>query len=84
MSVCACVSVCRVEDHDDLLPIFNQQTSVLKDNYGDYYLAELIEAQDADMKCLVAEVFTESFDSVYYKKISQIRCVGTVTVAEKH
>ena len=46
----------RVEDHDDLTPIFNRQTGVLADNYGDYYLAELIESQDDDMKCIVAEV----------------------------
>jgi len=48
--------VCRVEDNDDLTPIFNRQTEVLADNYGDYYLAELIESQDDNMKCIVAEV----------------------------
>jgi len=50
------VSVPRVEDHDDLMPIFNRLTNVLSDKYGDYYLAELIESQDENMKCLVAEV----------------------------
>jgi len=49
----------RVEDHDDLLPIFDRLTEVLSDNYGDYYLAELIEAQDDNMKCIVAEVNSE-------------------------
>ena len=46
----------RVEDHDDLTPIFNRQTDVLTDSYGAYYLAELIESQDEEMKCIVAEV----------------------------
>ncbi|XP_053397247.1 cilia- and flagella-associated protein 61-like [Mercenaria mercenaria] len=46
----------RVEDHDDLTPIFNRQSDMLKMTYGDYFLAELIEAQDDNMQCLVAEV----------------------------
>jgi hypothetical protein len=46
----------RVEDHDDLTPIFNRQSDMLKMTYGDYFLAELIEAQDENMQCLVAEV----------------------------
>ena len=48
--------VCRVEDHDDLVPIFNRQSSTLTEMYGDFFLTELIEAQDEDMKCIVAEV----------------------------
>ncbi|KAK7103337.1 cilia- and flagella-associated protein 61-like [Littorina saxatilis] len=46
----------RVEDHDDLTPIFNRQSDMLKATYGDFFLAELIEAQDDHMHCLVAEV----------------------------
>ncbi|XP_074649430.1 cilia- and flagella-associated protein 61-like [Tubulanus polymorphus] len=46
----------RVQDHDDLTPIFNRQSDMLKKTYGDYFLAELIEAQDDKMQCLVAEV----------------------------
>ena len=45
-----------MEDHDDLTPIFNRQSDMLKATYGDYFLAELIEAQDEHMHCLVAEV----------------------------
>ncbi|XP_064621787.1 cilia- and flagella-associated protein 61-like isoform X2 [Lineus longissimus] len=45
----------RVQDHDDLTPIFNRQSDMLRNTYGDYFLAELIEAQDEDMQCLVAE-----------------------------
>jgi len=52
--------VIRVEDHDDLMPIFERLTDVLSETYGDYYLAELIEAQDDNMKCIVAEVDAES------------------------
>ncbi|OAF64017.1 hypothetical protein A3Q56_08280, partial [Intoshia linei] len=46
----------RVEDNDDLVPIFNKQTNILRKTYGEYFLAELIEAQDNTMKCIVAEV----------------------------
>ena len=46
----------RVQDHDDLVPIFNRQSDMLNNTYGDYFLAELIEASDDDMQCLVAEV----------------------------
>lgn len=46
----------RVEDHDDLTPIFNRQSDVLTSTYGDFFLAELIEAQDEENKCVVADV----------------------------
>ena len=46
----------RVEDHDDLTPIFNRQSDMLKMTYGNFFLAELIEAQDERMQCLIAEV----------------------------
>ena len=45
-----------MEDHDDLVPIFNRQSEALSETYGDYFLAELIEATDENMKCIVAEV----------------------------
>ncbi|CAG2250100.1 Cilia- and flagella-associated protein 61 [Mytilus edulis] len=45
-----------VEDHDDFTPIFNRHSDMLKMAYGDFFLAELIEAQDDHMQCLVAEV----------------------------
>nr|XP_015210027.1 PREDICTED: cilia- and flagella-associated protein 61 isoform X1 [Lepisosteus oculatus] len=45
----------RVEDHDDLIPIFAQQTDKLGSTYGDYFLAELIEAQDEDNHAAVCE-----------------------------
>ena len=48
----------QVQDHDDLVPIFNRQSDMLNNTYGDYFLAELIEAQDENMRCLVAEVRT--------------------------
>ncbi|XP_070577295.1 cilia- and flagella-associated protein 61-like isoform X2 [Ptychodera flava] len=46
----------RVEDHDDLTPIFNHQSDMLTKTYGDYFLAELIEAQDDNNHALVTEV----------------------------
>ncbi|XP_062518150.1 cilia- and flagella-associated protein 61-like [Corticium candelabrum] len=45
-----------MEDHDDLTPIFQRQSDVLTATYGDYFLAELIEAQDESNKAVVAEV----------------------------
>lgn len=51
----------RVEDHDDLTPIFNRQSDMLTMTYGDFFLAELIEAQDDNMQCLVAEVYCKEF-----------------------
>ncbi|XP_046859906.1 cilia- and flagella-associated protein 61-like [Xenia sp. Carnegie-2017] len=45
-----------VEDHDDLMPIFDEQSETLINSYGDFFLNDLIEAEDEDNKCLVADV----------------------------
>ena len=37
----------RVEDHDDLVPVFNSQSEVLTERYGEFFIAELIESQDS-------------------------------------
>ncbi|KAM7126260.1 LOW QUALITY PROTEIN: cilia- and flagella-associated protein 61 [Molossus nigricans] len=46
----------RVEDHDDLMPIFMQHDTILRSTYGEYFLAELIEAQDEENHAVVCEV----------------------------
>ena len=46
----------RVEDHDDLVPVFNAQSEVLTERYGEFFIAELIGAQDERNRALVAEV----------------------------
>ncbi|XP_043552797.1 cilia- and flagella-associated protein 61 [Chiloscyllium plagiosum] len=46
----------RIEDHDDVTPIFNKQTDTLRYTYGEYFLAELIEAQDETTRAAVSEV----------------------------
>ncbi|XP_065899995.1 cilia- and flagella-associated protein 61-like isoform X2 [Dysidea avara] len=46
----------KVEDHDDLTPVFNQCASKLEQQYGDYFIAELIEAQDDTHRTIVADV----------------------------
>ncbi|ELV12996.1 hypothetical protein TREES_T100008128 [Tupaia chinensis] len=46
----------RVEDHDDLMPIFLRHDTILKETYGEYFLAELIEAQDEENHAVVCEV----------------------------
>jgi len=50
------IRMARVEDHDDLVAVFNAQSEVITDVYGDYFIAELVEAQDKDNKAIVAEV----------------------------
>uniref|UniRef100_A0ACB8EBX6 Uncharacterized protein n=1 Tax=Sphaerodactylus townsendi TaxID=933632 RepID=A0ACB8EBX6_9SAUR len=44
-----------VEDHDDLTPLFTSQNDTLIDTYGEYVLAELIEAQDDENVAVVCE-----------------------------
>jgi hypothetical protein len=44
------------EDHDDLAAVFNSQSYTVTEIYGDYFLAELIAAQDETNKALVAQV----------------------------
>uniref|UniRef100_A0A7S3ZDH5 Cilia- and flagella-associated protein 61 N-terminal domain-containing protein n=1 Tax=Lotharella globosa TaxID=91324 RepID=A0A7S3ZDH5_9EUKA len=46
----------RVEDHDDLTPIFNQQSEILTENYGEFYLTRVIEAQSKSNQVLVADI----------------------------
>uniref|UniRef100_A0A452VLG2 Cilia and flagella associated protein 61 n=1 Tax=Ursus maritimus TaxID=29073 RepID=A0A452VLG2_URSMA len=46
----------RVEDHDDLMPIFMRHDTLLKETYGEYFLAELVEAQDEENHAVVCEV----------------------------
>ncbi|CAF4989086.1 unnamed protein product, partial [Rotaria socialis] len=36
-------------------PLFNQYNDMLKQTYGDFFVAELIESQDENNKALVAE-----------------------------
>lgn len=45
-----------MQDHDDLTPLFTQQSDKLAATYGDYFLAELIEAQDEENHAVVCEV----------------------------
>ncbi|KAJ1620362.1 hypothetical protein T492DRAFT_1078537 [Pavlovales sp. CCMP2436] len=49
------IRAARVEDHDDLVPVFNQQSEVLSARYGEFFIAEVIAAQDAKSQALVAE-----------------------------
>nr|XP_032651794.1 cilia- and flagella-associated protein 61 isoform X3 [Chelonoidis abingdonii] len=45
----------RVEDYDDLMPIFMHQNEILRETYGEYFLAELIDAQDEKNHAVVCE-----------------------------
>ena len=51
-----CIRRARMEDHDDLLPVLLAQNESLQLNFGDFYLANLIEAQDEHSVTLVATV----------------------------
>jgi hypothetical protein len=50
------IRVAKQEDHDDLAAVFNSQSETITEIYGDYFLAELIAAQDDTNKALVAQV----------------------------
>jgi hypothetical protein len=50
------IRVAKQEDHDDLAAVFNSQSETVTEIYGDYFLAELIAAQDDTNKALVAQV----------------------------
>jgi len=44
------------EDHDDLADVFNSQSETVTEAYGEYFIAELIAAQNDKNKALVAQV----------------------------
>ncbi|GAB1605044.1 cilia- and flagella-associated protein 61-like isoform X1 [Argonauta hians] len=46
----------RVEDSDEVTPLFNSLNGTLQSVYGDYYISELIESKGESMQCIVAEV----------------------------
>ncbi|CAD7974188.1 unnamed protein product [Amoebophrya sp. A25] len=50
------IRMARGEDHDALVAVFNSQSEVVTEIYGEYFLAELMESQDKENKALVAEV----------------------------
>ena len=50
------VRIARIEDHDDLAPIFDTNSEVLTSIYGEFFLAGLIENQDDHSHCLVGDV----------------------------
>ncbi|XP_075562847.1 cilia- and flagella-associated protein 61 [Pelecanus crispus] len=45
----------RLEDYDDLLPIWTRQSETLKETYSEYFLADLIECQDEENQAVVCE-----------------------------
>ena len=50
------VRTARVEDHDDLVPIFDSQSEVLTELFGEFFLAEMIQAQDEENRAIVSVV----------------------------
>lgn len=49
----------RVEDHDDLVPIFEAQSELLSEQYGEFFLADVITSSaqpDTPQEALVAEI----------------------------
>ena len=45
-----------VEDYDDLVAVFETHSKSLKEQYGEFFLAELIESQDDRNKAIVGQV----------------------------
>ena len=50
------IRIAREEDHDDLAAVFNTQSHVVTQTYGEYFIAQLIAAQNDSCKSLVAQV----------------------------
>ena len=50
------IRTAKQEDHDDLADIFNNQSETVTEAYGEYFLAELIAAQNDKNRALVAQV----------------------------
>lgn len=50
------IRMARVEDHDNLVAVFDAQSEVVTEVYGEFFIAELIEAQNEENRALVAEV----------------------------
>ena len=50
------VRLAKQEDHDDLADVFNSQSETITEAYGEYFIAELIAAQNDSNKALVAQV----------------------------
>ncbi|XP_019329974.1 PREDICTED: cilia- and flagella-associated protein 61 [Aptenodytes forsteri] len=45
----------RLEDYDDLVPIWTRQSETLKETYSEYFLADLIECHDGENQAVVCE-----------------------------
>ncbi|KFQ92308.1 Uncharacterized protein C20orf26, partial [Nipponia nippon] len=45
----------RLEDCDDLTPIWTRQSETLKETYSEYFLADIIECQDEENRVVVCE-----------------------------
>ncbi|CAH8494803.1 unnamed protein product [Heterobilharzia americana] len=66
-----------VEDTDDLTPMINASSDILRKTYGDYYVSELIEAQSDEMRCIVVEFdrravgFVSATRDVNLKKLNE-------------
>eukprot|EP00042_Codosiga_hollandica_P047651 m.520350 g.520350 ORF g.520350 m.520350 type:complete len:1192 (+) comp57494_c0_seq1:53-3628(+) len=50
------IRLAKVEDFDDLIPIFNSQSETLKSYFGEFFLNDLIAKQNDSNKAIVAEV----------------------------
>lgn len=49
------IRIAREEDHDDLAAVFNAQSDVVTSTHGEYFIAELIAAQNESSRSLVAQ-----------------------------
>ncbi|XP_035176848.1 cilia- and flagella-associated protein 61 isoform X5 [Oxyura jamaicensis] len=45
----------RLEDYNDLMPIWTRQSETLKETYSEYFLADIIEHQDEENQTVVCE-----------------------------
>jgi len=66
----------RVEDHDDIVPILNEQTEVLTQIYGEFFLASVIENQNDHNVVLVADAGGASKDGSLNASTTNVRAQG--------
>ncbi|XP_042731215.1 LOW QUALITY PROTEIN: cilia- and flagella-associated protein 61 [Lagopus leucura] len=45
----------RLEDYDDLMPIWTRQSEILKETHSEYFLADIIACQDEENQAVVCE-----------------------------
>lgn len=71
-----------MEDNDDLIPLFKEMSGSLRQNYGQYFVAEFVKNQTEHRRCLVAEVGMVGVVVMSVVVISVVVVMSVVIVVE--